>query len=224
MSIKKFCYLICVFIFMFSTISFAGEQAVSIDAKLEVIEGLVRLTHLGSNADLVTEATQLRAGDVIETTSDGKAAIAYSDGTRMKIKENTQVEVQARSVRIFKGKTWYKFTKRGTEFRIETPSMVAGIKGTEFEVNVTEKDSSVSVFEGAVQVRGNASGNVLLTEGMSVTSNLDGNLSKTTNIDVKEKRSEWVMTSWKDFDSEEETEETPKVKKTIRTLSRPKKK
>ena len=191
------CFLLAVFCLVFSTASFA-DGLVSLDAKLEIISGQVKLTRVGSNrTDVIKESCQLYAGALLETLIDSKATLAYADGTNMRIKERTLIEVQPMSVRVFKGKTWYKFTKRGTEFRIETPSLVAGIRGTEFEVAVSSrKKTSVAVVEGAVAVRGNNEGNALLTQGLAATADAEGDLSKPVEFNVELKKAEWNNSEW----------------------------
>ena len=191
------CFLLA--LLTFSTAAFAEEELVELDAKLEIISGQVKLTRVGSNkTDVISESCQLYAGDLLETLIDSKATLSYSDGTNMRIKERTLIEVQPMSIRVFKGKTWYKFTKRGTEFRIETPSLVAGIRGTEFEVAVSSrKKTSVSVVEGAVAVRGNTQGNALLTEGLAAYADPEGDLSKPVEFNTELKRAEWNDNDWK---------------------------
>lgn len=192
------CFLSTLFCLLFAATSFAAEL-VPLDAKLEIISGRVKLTRVGNTkTDVISEGCQLFAGDLLETLIDSRATLAYADGTNMRIKERTLVEVQPMSLRVFKGKTWYKFTKRGTEFRIETPSLVAGIRGTEFEVAVSSrKKTSVSVVEGAVAVRGNNGGNALLTEGLAVVADSDGDLSKPVEFNTQLKKSEWNENEWK---------------------------
>ncbi len=193
------CFLLAVFCLVFSTASFAEEELIALDAKLEIISGQVKLTRVGSTkTDVISESCQLYAGDLLETLRESKATLTYADGTNMRIKERTLVEVQPMAIRVFKGKTWYKFTKRGTEFRIETPSLVAGIRGTEFEVAVSSrKKSSVSVVEGAVAVRGNAEGNALLTAGLCAQASAEGDLSKAIEFNAELKKAEWADSEWK---------------------------
>ena len=193
------CFLLAVLCLFTVSASYAEEELIALDAKLNIIAGQVKLTRVGSTkTDVISESCELYAGDLLETLKDSKASLAYEDGTNMRIKENTLVEVQPMSIRVFKGKTWYKFTKRGTEFRIETPSLVAGIRGTEFEVAVSSrKKSSVSVVEGAVAVRGNAEGNALLTEGLAAYADAEGDLSKPVQFNAELKKAEWNDAEWK---------------------------
>ena len=87
------CFLLAVFALLFSTASFA-EELVPLDAKLEIISGQVKLTRVGSNkTDVINESCDLYAGDLLETLIDSKATLAYADGTNMRIKERTLIEV-----------------------------------------------------------------------------------------------------------------------------------
>lgn len=193
------CFLVFVFLFSCSSI-FAETPLVVLDAKLEILSGQVKLTRVGSTkSDVISRSCQLYAGDLLETLRESKTVLTYTDGTTMRIKERTLVEVQPTSIRVFKGKTWYKFTKRGSEFRIETPSLVAGIRGTEFEVAVSSrKKTSVSVFEGAVAANSKVAGKgVLLTAGQAVNCDKNKSLSSKFNFNIEEKRAEWNDSEWK---------------------------
>jgi hypothetical protein len=169
---------------------------VPLDAKLQILAGQVKLTRVGrANTDLLTKGVKLYAGDLLETLRESKARLTYSDGTVMKIKARTLIEVQPLSLKVFKGKTWYKFTKRGTEFRIETPTLVAGIRGTEFEVAVSSrKKSSVSVTEGAVAVRSRKSGKgMVLRQGFATHCEPGKELVPAYKFNVKRKDAEWKV-------------------------------
>ena len=192
------CFLLAVLCLFTVSASYAEEELIALDAKLNIIAGQVKLTRVGSTkTDVISESCELYAGDLLETLKDSKASLAYEDGTNMRIKENTLVEVQPMSIRVFKGKTWYKFTKRGSEFRIETPSLVAGIRGTQFEVAVTSRGkSTVSVVEGAVATRGNGAGSALLTAGLCASAAAEGNLSKAVEFDAEKKMAEWADSEW----------------------------
>lgn len=192
------CFLMSLFVLTLSAVS-AETQLIALDAKLEILAGEVKLTRVGSEkSDIINRSCQLYAGDLLETLKDSKTILTYNDGTTMKVKEKTIVEVQPTSVRVFKGKTWYKFTKRGTEFKIETPSLVAGIRGTEFEVAVSSKQKTVvSVVEGAVAANSLVGGNTeVLKMGEAVSCEKDMNLSAKINFDVKAKMAEWNGADW----------------------------
>jgi hypothetical protein len=192
------CFLVFIFLLSCSSV-FAENPLVVLDAKLEILSGQVKLTRVGSTkSDVISRSCQLYAGDLLETLKESKTVLTYTDGTTMRIKERTLVEVQPTSIRVFKGKTWYKFTKRGSEFRIETPSLVAGIRGTEFEVAVSSrKKTSVSVFEGAVIANSKVPGKgVLLTAGQAVSCDKNRTLSNKFNFNLEEVRADWSDKEW----------------------------
>lgn len=191
------CFL--VFCFAFSVAGAADLKLVPLDAKLEIINGQVKLTRVGSTiTDVITHSCELYSGDLLETLRESRATLVYGDGTTMRLKERTLIEVQPMSIKVFKGKTWYKFTKRGTEFKIETPTLVAGIRGTEFEVAVSSrKKASVSVLAGAVSVNSFAKGkSMLLRPGMATHCEPGCTLVPAYKFNVALKKNEWNSADW----------------------------
>ena len=177
-----------------------APQLVELDARLEIVAGQVRLTRVGSTkTDVINSSINLCAGDLLETLRESRAVLKYADGTEMRIQPRTLVEVQPMSIRVFKGKTWYRFVKRGSEFRIETPTLVAGIRGTEFEVAVTSRQKSfVMVLEGAVAVNnvGAESGGMLLRPGFATHSEPGSDLAPAYQFNLERKKAEWEARSW----------------------------
>lgn len=177
----------------------AETPLVALDVKLDILAGQIKLTRIGNTkSDIISRPCQLYAGDLLETLRDTKSMLTYADGTTMKLKERTLIEVQPSSIRVFRGKTWYKFTKRGTEFKIETPSLVAGIRGTEFEVAVTSRrKTSVSVLEGAVFTNSKARGRgALVTAGEAISCDYQKPLSNKFSFNVEDKNNEWNNSEW----------------------------
>ncbi|HAE41212.1 MAG TPA: hypothetical protein DCG57_21650 [Candidatus Riflebacteria bacterium] len=199
MKCTKLCFLFICFMMCFTSAWADGSQLVALDAKLDIISGQVKLTRVGSaKTDVVTQSVDLYAGDLLETLRESKATLVYGDGTIMRIKERTLIEVQPLSIKVFKGKTWYKFTKRGTEFKIETPTLVAGIRGTEFEVAVgSHKRTSLSVTEGAVKaVSRRSKRGLLVRAGFATHCDSDSDLVKPYKFNVDRKKAEWTDAEW----------------------------
>ncbi|MBP7632759.1 FecR domain-containing protein [Candidatus Ozemobacteraceae bacterium] len=201
MNIRKMMSFVAVLIAVLSCASWAAEaQMQPLDVKLSIIGGQVKLTRVGKVlSDVITAASPLFAGDLIETLRESKAELVYGDGTRMRIKPMTMVELQPTALKVFKGQTWFKFVKRGSEFLIETPSLVAGIRGTVFDVAVSSRGKSVlSVVQGAVAVRGkNGSGQEMLVKGGKATScSVGEELSQAYDFNVEKKNAEWKDADW----------------------------
>lgn len=192
--------LVFAMVFSFAT-AHAAENAVPepLDVKMSIINGQVKLTRVGKTlSDVFSAPFQLCAGDIIETMENSKAELAYQDGTTMRMKPLTKVEVQPTSLKIFKGQTWHKFTKRGTEFLIETPSLVAGIRGTIFDVAVGSKGKSIlAVMEGKVGVRGAQGEEILITDGKYVGCEPGFAPGASLLFDVDKKNAEWNEADWK---------------------------
>jgi hypothetical protein len=194
------CLMFLLLSFMYTSNLYAEAPLVALDVKLDILAGQIKLTRIGNTkSDIISRPCQLYAGDLLETLKETKSMLTYADGTTMKLKERTLIEVQPTSIRVFRGKTWYKFTKRGTEFKIETPSLVAGIRGTEFEVVVSSRrKTSVSVLEGAVFADSKAQGKgALLTAGEAVSCDYQKPLSNKFGFNVADKNYEWNNDEWK---------------------------
>jgi len=112
-------------------------------------------------------------GDRLRSGSESWAAIFFLDGSQIKIHENSQFTIQSErekeralktTVKVAQGEMWMKVPKKGSEFRIETPTSVASVKGTEFNLLV-ERDGTtyLTVIEGSVEFL-NEMGRVLATE------------------------------------------------------------
>jgi len=183
-----------------TTLAFgADDVATPLDVKLGIVAGQVKLTRVGKTlSDLYSQGFPVYHGDIIETMRESKAELQYSDGTIMRLKPLTKVEIQATSLKVFKGQSWFKFTKRGSEFVVETPSLVAGIRGTVFDVAVTSRGKSVvSVMQGRVAVRGKKGGDeVLLDQGKASHCEIGKEPVKAYDFDAEKKSDEWLEVDW----------------------------
>lgn len=197
---KMMCFLALLITVMTCATWAAEQQLQPLDVKLTIIGGQVKLTRVGKVlSDVINTASPLFAGDLIETLRESKAELVYGDGTRMRIKPLTMVELQPTALKVFKGQTWFKFVKRGSEFLIETPSLVAGIRGTVFDVAVSSRGKSVlSVVEGAVAVRGkNCSGDeTLVRRGKATSCTLGEEPASAYAFNVEKKKAEWKESDW----------------------------
>jgi hypothetical protein len=118
----------------------------------------------------------LRLGDRVKSGPASDVILYYEGRGRLTLKPDTDLQVIASGVRIRKGTTWFKITKRGLGFYAETPNAVAAVRGTIYTVEVSPSfpsETTVNVFRGAVEVypgtvnRPTAE-SVLLTKGETV--------------------------------------------------------
>jgi RNase P/RNase MRP subunit p29 len=128
--------------------------------------------------------TLLQQGFALKT-GISQLIIQYKDMTEVRIKPGSHVVIQNNSLKIQKGSTWLKVTKKESHFEISTPTCVAGVLGTRLGVCVTDANTScVSVFEGKVMVTAaeeynkKSSEPVYLLANQKVFSNSQHGLSK----------------------------------------------
>ncbi len=97
-------------------------------------------------------------GDRIKSLEDGKAEVAFSDGSIVHIGNESELEFnpiekdkqKKKSIFLVNGKLWNKVVK-GTQFETESVHAVAAVKGTEYSTFVGEK-MDIWVSEGIVEV------------------------------------------------------------------------
>ena len=114
----------------------------------------------------VASGTPIKAGDTLQTGSDGRAEFAWADGTRWKLEPNTRLVVQRAfgsswrggehtQFRLESGKVWVRVVKRldkNSSFGIETPSALATVRGTVWSIEVAGTNTLVGVWKGFVDI------------------------------------------------------------------------
>lgn len=110
---------------------------------------------------------KLRSGDVIRTFVESRAELQTSEGSLMKVGENTTFELSkmqeddrtkaaTTQLRVISGNVWANVKKLSgarSDFTFETPTATASIRGTQLEIDVREGRTRIAVFEGVVYVQ-----------------------------------------------------------------------
>ncbi|MBD3390751.1 MAG: hypothetical protein GF418_01840 [Chitinivibrionales bacterium] len=132
--------------------------------------------------------------DAIRTFVESEAVIATSEGTKLRVSENSTVElatfVQGRkgdnktNVKILSGDVMSnvkKLVSKGSSFQFETPTAVASIRGTRVGFRVSGSQTDILVYEGRVYVtpKGSRTGAELTSNQM--TSVVEGQKSVTVS-------------------------------------------
>ncbi len=102
----------------------------------------------------------LRKGDQIYTREESFVEVRYTDGTVLRMNENTKLVLASATDKAVKaenplGGVWVNMQKiaKGRSFELSSPTAVAAIRGTVFHMETGQDSStSVSVFEGKVDV------------------------------------------------------------------------
>jgi hypothetical protein len=148
-------------------------------AVLAEVSGAVNVKKAGAPAAAAGAAqTALDAGDVVTTGAGGRAVVAFLDGSKMLVRENSAFAVAGHgakkvSVKIDVGTLQYWITKQARRRRYEmrTPTAVASVRGTSGEVEVWPNgESSFAQWTGSTDVTDGRGNNVRLEANHQVTS------------------------------------------------------
>lgn len=161
----------------------AGAQT---NGKLTQSQGAV-FVKAGENAEQPGKVGEtLPGGTRIRTGADGNAEVVFPDGSKMQVRPSTQVALsgakraeQKSSVVLFFGRVWSKVTRSvggETNYEVNTPNAVAGVRGTEFETAVADDGSAkVRVTEGKVAVGSDVDNEAEeVSRGQETTADSDG--------------------------------------------------
>jgi ferric-dicitrate binding protein FerR (iron transport regulator) len=130
-----------------------------------LVEGGALLTPAaGGAAGPLAAGASLHDGETVQTLPGGRLEIAVSNGSVIRLGENSRLRLGAAaghgfSAKLFLGNLWTHVHKLlSTEtFEVETENGVAGVRGTEFRVEAGGKGGDLlRVYEGAVEVKGAA--------------------------------------------------------------------
>lgn len=108
----------------------------------------------------------LHEGDRLQTKKSARIEARLSDGSVVRLGQNTQLSLQkvvtnnkgqrkTVKAKLFLGKIWASVKKAvgaETEFTVTTDHAVAGVRGTRFETVASKAGTSVKVYTGAVLV------------------------------------------------------------------------
>jgi ferric-dicitrate binding protein FerR (iron transport regulator) len=145
------------------------------------------VTHAGATAaEPLAKGAALRLGDSLRTGAGGRVKMSFDDKSVLILAENSGLEITrhvydpaARSresaFKLYEGKVRAivgELFGAASEFRVESPTGVAGVKGTDFEEHYKKPCTTVYTHAGAVDAR-NADpavkGEVIVQEGESTT-------------------------------------------------------
>lgn len=105
-----------------------------------------------TNVDI---GTKIKKEDVIKTDNKSYAVIEIPDMGKVTLKPNSKIsfhtysETSAEIIQD-KGTTFSKIDRKGANYKIITPTTVAGVRGTTFEVTYTGNKTSIKLLEGKV--------------------------------------------------------------------------
>jgi len=130
--------------------------------KISALSGEVDCSVAGAPWKAAVLNQELNTSDKIRT-GNGKAELLFAEGTSLKLKENSLLDLiniqcaaqkQNSSLKLILGAVKAKVTKlsAGGSFEVSSPKIIAAVKGTEFSMETTGDITEVRVLEGIVAV------------------------------------------------------------------------
>ena len=154
-------YLIIVCTILVLSFGFSETQFGTISLPL----GKVELKTGGADTwDKAKPNTSVHVGDVVRTGDKSRCEIKLVGGGKVRIGENSELELNAANVKpmeknfeanLTKGNAWISAKAAFGEKKnvsVRTPTAVAAIRGTTYRTKAGEEESSVLVYEGKVDV------------------------------------------------------------------------
>jgi len=126
--------------------------------------GIVTFIHgsLKINNQDAAMGSRIQKGDMLLTGGNSLAVVQISQtavitlraGTELKFDDllNNQNETHTILLNLTKGSTFHKVIRKGSDYSVKTPTIVASVRGTSFEVNTEDNKSRVSLLNGKVKV------------------------------------------------------------------------
>jgi hypothetical protein len=161
--------LIILMLVMFSPI------ASGLDGQIDFVDGEVWIES-SDGRQTADFGSIVELGDLLVTGTDGVVIVSLGDGARIKLRENSRVEIGINettpSVGLEQGGLFAQVRRIGgrqTRFEVTTPTTVAGVRGTEFfaaygRTIEDRPDLWLCVNEGAVEVAVRQTGSTTIVE------------------------------------------------------------
>lgn len=116
------------------TLAMAGT-VLAAPVQLVEVSGVLQLQRTGTGSwDACSSGVAVSPGDCLRTAEGGAACLVYADGTRLKIKGSTEIQLLASGYRLRYGATWVRVVKQGSRFVTMTPNAVVSVRGTVYSV------------------------------------------------------------------------------------------
>lgn len=177
----SFYLILSILIFFLAAPASAADPAGSIDG----VTGTAYYRPKGSDKwAIALKGQALAVGDRVKTGSDGRASLLFSEGSKISIGNESELEVTEFLIKKKKRSAVYSLSagkmraaiskfSGSSDIKVKTPTSVSGVKGTEFIVMNQGSANVLFGKEDAVTVSGNDSKTVMLTPG-TMTENTRG--------------------------------------------------
>jgi len=113
--------------------------------QLTEVSGRLELQRSGTTVwEPCHSGTSAGPGDRIRCGDDGAASLMYADGTNLRVKGATYLQLLTAGYRLKYGESWVRVTKRGSQFKTFTPNAVVSVRGTIYSVSAHRQATAFS--------------------------------------------------------------------------------
>lgn len=195
-----------------------GTAAAKQFATLRVVGGAVDVQARGSDAfESATDGQSLHEGDMVRTGPDGRASIAYFDGSVTRLDYDSTftlttletLDNQDASKVIVgeqdQGNSYNRvaeLTDSESRFEVETPTATASVQGTVYALIVANGATTVAVIDGVVKTSG-VGGSVSVPGGKMVVVDAGGGVGAVQDISDELLSSPWLSYNLCDVDQDD---------------------
>lgn len=144
-------------------------QALGSSSTLEVLDGVVAVSHDGNTFTLGQDGDMLQEGDIIRTGEGAHAVLTFFDGSIIELEPGSEIRVETlqatsagdllMTMQQTVGRSWHVVSRTLTpnsKYEIRTPAATATVRGTAFLLTVMPQgQSNIETTDGVVGMIGN---------------------------------------------------------------------
>ena len=139
-------------------------RAAASSSSLEVLDGVVALSHDGQTFAMGHDGDLVQQGDVVRTGTDSHAVLTFYDGSTIEVEPDSELIVETleatsagdilMTMRQTFGRSWHVVSRALTansKYEVRTPTATATVRGTAFLVRVDESGrTNIQTTDGLV--------------------------------------------------------------------------
>jgi hypothetical protein len=143
-------------------------QALGSSSTLEVLDGVVAVSHDGNTFGMGQDGEMLQQGDVIRTGEGAHAVLTFFDGSVIELEPDSEIRVETlqatsagdllMTMQQTIGRSWHVVSRTLTpnsKYEVRTPAATATVRGTAFLVTVSPQGvSNIQTTDGVVGMIG----------------------------------------------------------------------
>ena len=143
-------------------------QALGSSSTLEVLDGVVAVSHDGNTFALGQNGEMLQQGDVVRTGEGAHAVLTFFDGSVIELEPESEIRVETlqatsagdllMTMQQTIGRSWHVVSRTLTpnsKYEVRTPAATATVRGTAFLVSVSPQGvSNIQTTDGVVGMIG----------------------------------------------------------------------